>query len=348
MKLSVLSFNRNKLLNLNRPRALIITGLYIIFIMMKGKVCCLLIVLTVSYCTCAQTSEKGPYTVYVIGEGVYHIEDANSSRPAGLKTDRDGKIVDMNNSSDMYLVVGIKKALLIDLSNFIKWDNRAVESLRSIISERAGNKELYIAITHKHGDHTGMLPAFRDDPKVKFWIPEAEFKGMDMFPKERTTFFSENGSLDLGGGYLITTTEVPGHTGHGTLFFIKGKDLVFTGDALGSGNGVWLFNYDSFITYTKSIENLIRYIEDPANKINLEKLVIYGGHYWQRGKQEKLTAQYVYDMRTLIEEMKQGTAEASPMSSQMKYLDTNFKYGTATITWNKEDAGKYVKTFSIK
>jgi glyoxylase-like metal-dependent hydrolase (beta-lactamase superfamily II) len=315
---------------------------------MKKKLCSLLIILTVSYCIYAQTAEKGPYTVYVIGEGVYHIEDANSSRPAGFKTDQAGKIVEMNNSSDMYLVVGMKKALLIDLSNFVKWDNTAVESLRSVISERVGNKELNITITHKHGDHTGMLPAFKDDPKVKFWIPEAEFKGMDIFPKERTTFFNENGSLDLGGGYLITTTEVPGHTGHGTLFFLTSRDLVFTGDALGSGNGVWLFNYENFITYTKSIENLIRYLEDPANKINLEKLVIYGGHYWQRGKQEKLTARYVYDMRTLIEKLKLGTAEATPMASQMKYLDTNFKYGTATITWNKVDAEKFAKTFSIK
>lgn len=315
---------------------------------MKRKFGCFLFILNISYCSWAQTIEKGPYTVYVISEGVYHIEDANSSLPAGLKTDKDGKIAGINNSSDMYLVVGMKKALLIDLSNFIKWDNTAIESLRSIISERVGSKELYITITHNHGDHTGMLPAFKDDPKVKFWIPEGEFRGMDIFPKDRTTLFDENGSMDLEGGYLITTTVVPGHTGHGTIFILKGKDLVFTGDALGSGSGVWLFSYESFTTYTKSIENLIRYLEDPTNKINLEKLVIYGGHYWQRGKQEKLTARYVYDMRTLIEKMKMGTAEATPMSSQMKYLDTNFKYGTATITWNKEDAEKFARTYSIK
>jgi len=315
---------------------------------MERKVSCLLIFLTVSCCTWAQTVEKGPYTVYIVAEGVYRIEDANSSRPAGFKTDQDGKIMDMNNCSDMYLVAGAKKALLIDLSNFVKWDNTAVESLRSIISERIGNKEFYITITHKHGDHLGMLPAFKDDTKVKFWIPEAEFTGMDIFPKERTNFFPENGSLDLGGGYLITTIEMPGHTEHGTLFFLKGKDLVFTGDALGSGSGVWLFNYESFIAYTKSIENLISYLEDPANNINMEKLVLYGGHYWQRGSLEKLTARYVYDMKTLIEKMKQGTSEETPMSSQMKYLDTNFKYGTATITWNKKDAGKFASTFSDK
>ncbi len=315
---------------------------------MKRKVCFLLVLLSIGCYSWSQTIEKGPYTVYVIGEGVWHIEDANSSRPAGLKTDKDGKVLSMNNCSDMYLVTGTKKALLIDLSNFIKWDTTAVESLRSVVSEMIGNNELYITVTHKHGDHLGMLPAFKDDPKVKFWIPEAEFRGMDIFPEERTTFFPENASLDLGGGYLITTTEVPGHTDHGTLFFIKGRDLVFTGDALGSGSGVWIFNYDSFITYAGSIGKLIRYLEDPANLIDLEKLVLYGGHYWQRGTQEKLTARYVYDMKTLTEKIKQGTSEQIPVSNQFKYLDTNFKYGTATITWNKEDAAKYAGTFSRK
>ena len=308
----------------------------------------MLVLLSIGCYSWSQTIEKGPYTVYVIGEGVWHIEDANSSRPAGLKTDKDGKVLSMNNCSDMYLVTGTKKALLIDLSNFIKWDTTAVESLRSVVSEMIGNNELYITVTHKHGDHLGMLPAFKDDPKVKFWIPEAEFRGMDIFPEERTTFFPENASLDLGGGYLITTTEVPGHTDHGTLFFIKGRDLVFTGDALGSGSGVWIFNYDSFITYAGSIGKLIRYLEDPANLIDLEKLVLYGGHYWQRGTQEKLTARYVYDMKTLTEKIKQGTSEQIPVSNQFKYLDTNFKYGTATITWNKEDAAKYAGTFSRK
>ena len=313
---------------------------------MERKVCCLLILLTVSWPFRAQTVEKGPYTVYTIEEGVYRIEDANSGFPAGLKTDKDGKVMSMNNCSDMYLVTGQEKALLIDLSNFIKWDDTAIESLRSLISERIGNKELYITVTHKHGDHLGMLPAFRDDKKVKFWIPEAEFRGMDIFPKERTTFFPENASMDLGGGYLITTIEVPGHTEHGTLFFIKDRDMVFTGDALGSGSGVWLFNYESFITYTKSIDDLIRYIENSENHVNPEKLVLYGGHYWQRGSREKIGSEYIYDMKTLIEKIRKGTSEEIPVSNQFKYLDTNFRYGTATITWNKADAAKYAGTFS--
>ena len=60
-------------------------------------------------------------------------------------------------------------------------------------------------------------------------------------------------------------------------------------------------------------------------------------------------AQYIYDMQTLITEMGKGNAETEPMSSSfLKFLDTNFKYGTATITWNKEAAEKYLNTRRIR
>jgi hypothetical protein len=56
-------------------------------------------------------------------------KDANDKYPAGMIMDEEGKIVPMNNCSDMYQLVGKNKALLIDLSNDIKWDDTATESL---------------------------------------------------------------------------------------------------------------------------------------------------------------------------------------------------------------------------
>ena len=117
--------------------------------------------------TCAQVVESGPYTIYTISEGIYHIEDATADRPAGIKILPDGK-TSINNSSDMYLVTGKERALLIDLSNFLKYDSSAAEKLRSIVYERTKGRELFITITHNHGDHTGMLPAFREEERAKF------------------------------------------------------------------------------------------------------------------------------------------------------------------------------------
>ena len=164
-----------------------------------------------------------------------------------------------------------------------------------------------------------MLPAFANDSRADFWIPEAEFKGMDIFPKERTAYFAENASLDLGGGFTVYTMEVPGHTDHSTVFFLKDKNLVFTGDAIGSGSGVWLFNYESILKYRSGINNLIAYLEDPSNRLNLEKLEIHGGHSWQRGKMEKLTARYVYDMQILIEKIGLGIAETEKMQPPFSF-----------------------------
>ncbi len=290
------------------------------------------------------SEQKGPYTVTLLDDGVYNIKDGNDSNPCGIHMDENGQMAGMNNCSDMYLVLGRKQALLIDLSNSaqrITWDTTATKSLQAIVDERIGKRDLIITVTHRHGDHTGMLPAFKDDPEVSFWISKAEFSDMDLFPEERTTFFDENESLDLGGGTIINTVEVPGHTPHGTLFFLKDRNMVFSGDALGSGSGVWLFNTDAFTSYIKGIDHLISYIEDPANNIDPDKLVIHGGHSWQVGDLGKLTGQYIYDMRTLIEKIGESTTEAEPMTSQMQFLDTNFKYGTATITWNKEAAKQY-------
>jgi len=300
-----------------------------------------LIVLFMHLLALAQEIQKGPYTVFTIGEGIYHIENANDSNPAGVHLDENNQYTGMNNCSDMYLVVGAKTALLIDLSNKIEWDDSATESLRSIVYERAGDAKLYITVTHRHGDHLGMLPAFKDDKKVNFWVPKAEFEGMDIFPKERTAYFGENSSFDLGGGFVVNTMEVPGHTAHSTLFFLQDKNLVFSGDAIGSGSGVWLFNEESFYTYKEAVDNLVEYIENPENNIDIDKLQIYGGHYWQCKEIGELTSQYIYDMQVLIKKMGEGRAETEPNTAAFQFLDTNFKYRTATITWNKEAAEKY-------
>jgi len=291
----------------------------------------------------AQSTQKGPYTIYNISRNVYRIEDSNDGNPPGITMGDDGQVAHMNNCSDMYLIVGGEKGLLIDLSNKLEVDD-AISSLRSLVLERLERKNLIISVTHRHGDHLGMLPVFAEDPAVSFWIPGNEFKGTDLFPEERTGYFDENESLDLGGGMIVNTFEVPGHTAHSTIYFLKGKNIVFTGDAIGSGSGVWLFNEKSFYTYIDAIDDLITYIENTDNHVDKDNLRIYGGHYWQGKEVGDLSGQYIYDMRTLIDKMKAGKAGTEAMSAPMSFLDTNFMYGTATITWNKKAAKKLLNS----
>ncbi len=289
----------------------------------------------------SQSTQVGPYTVTKLEEGVFNIEDANDSNPAGLHRDENGEVMGMNNCSDMYLIVGTEKAMLIEVSNWISWDETAPQSLRSLVYDRIGSRPLYISCTHRHGDHLGMLPAFKEEDQAHFWMSASEFEALDVFPKAKSTFFAKNSSLDLGGGFIVDTYELPGHTPHSILFFLKGKNRVFTGDAMGSGSGVWLFNEESFYTYKQSISDLIKYVENASPSIDPEKFEVHGGHSWQVGSLEKLTIDYIYDMDQLMNKMKEGSAVVEDVSYQFPFLNANFKYGTATITWNKEAAEKY-------
>lgn len=302
--------------------------------MKKTATAFFLLLTSMAFC---QTREVGPYTVHPISPGVLRIEDANHMNPSGLHYNEAGEIAGYNNCSDMYLIVGGDQALLIDLSNYITWHDDAVASLQAIVQEEIGSRQLAIAITHGHGDHTGMLPAFNDDKSVEFWIQAKEFAGKDLFPSERITPIREKPSLDLGDGMVVDALELPGHTDHSTVYFLRGKNLLFSGDAIGSGGGVWIFSAKGFGQFRESVDRLIDYIHDPANDVDANELVIFGGHYWQKLEKEKLAMQYILDMRTLIGEIKAGRAKEESVSFG-PYLDTNFSYGEAIITWNKADS----------
>ena len=129
--------------------------------------------------------EIGPYTVSLVEKDVWHVEDCNSSNPPGESVLEDGT-VRHNVCSDMYIVRGRKKAILIDLSNNVKWADDADESLRRIFYDRAGKREKLIAITHNHYDHTGMYGAFKDEKGIRYLLPKEDFKRDTLFTHDTT------------------------------------------------------------------------------------------------------------------------------------------------------------------
>lgn len=133
---------------------------------------------------------SGPYTIARIGDDVYNIQDANAQNPPGVHKGENGEEEGMNNCSDMYLILGTEKALLIDLSNRIEWYEEPADWLRKIIYEKIGNRQLIITVTHNHGDHLGMLPAFVNDPKAEFWIPMKTFPRNKLFFRQKGPFIS--------------------------------------------------------------------------------------------------------------------------------------------------------------
>ena len=291
--------------------------------------------------------EVGPYTVSVIGKNVYHIQDNNSENPAGETFDADGKLTHFNNCSDIYLIVGGQEALLIDLSNPVNWADNAAESLRSLVAERVKGKPLTITFTHNHGDHTGMLPAFVEDPAVRFALPETDFRRLaERFPEGQIRFIGEGEVFDLGG-VQVEAIAVPGHTAGSLVFLLKDQNLLFTGDAIGSGHGVWIFNADGFNNYVSAVPHLLEALEERGVGDGLK---VYGGHYWQKDwlklpKGRELGMEYIRDMKALLDEMESGSAATEPSNLGRPNLDTYFRHGEAIVTWSAEQAEKYINQY---
>ena len=296
----------------------------------------------------AKEVEIGPYTVSVIEKNVYHIQDYNTSNPAGEAFDAEGNKTHFNNCSDMYLIVGKNEALLIDLSNNIRWADNAVESLRQLVAERTEGKPLTITFTHNHGDHIGMMPAYVNDKDVKFALPETDFRRMiNRFPQEQSYFINEGHVFDLGG-FEVETIAVPGHTDGSVVFYLYENHLLFSGDAIGSGHGVWIFNTQAYTKYNEAVPHLISWLENPRNGANTDKMRIYGGHYWQRDwlpelGDNEMGMQYIRDMQQLLDNINNGTASTEPSGLDRPDLDTYFRYGSAIVVWNAEQAKAFAE-----
>ena len=298
---------------------------------------------------CSQQSpivEVGPYTVSTIDPNVYHIQDFNSAYPGGEQFDEQGNLTHFNNCSDIYLIVGKEKALLIDLSNKITWADSAEVALRKIVEDRIEGKPLTITFTHNHGDHTGMLPAFMN-ADVHFALPQKDFVELKShFPEDKYSLYDAGERFELGGA-TVEAIVVPGHTAGSMVFYLHGRDLLFTGDAIGSGHGVWIFNETCFENYLSAVPHLIGWLKQPEHQVNLDKLRIYGGHYWQRDwltelGDKELGMNYLYDMQQLLNEMEEGTAQTTPSGLSHPVLDTYFRNNSAILVWNAEQAKNYI------
>ncbi len=302
----------------------------------------ILAVLASMFCACRQEEGTVPYTVTKIDDNAYRIEDSNASNPAGEFFDDSGNKTHFNNCSDMYLVLGDGKALLIDLSNKIQWADNADAALRKLVYDLTGDRQLTVTFTHNHGDHTGMLDAFIDEPGVFFALPRTDFEQLvSRFPDGRSYLYDEEHEFDLGGGTIVESIPVPGHTKGSVVFFLSGKDILFSGDAIGSGHGVWIFDKPGFENYIQGINNLNAYIDNSG--IDKSKLRIYGGHFWQKDWFPELVdgtlgIKYINDMTVLVSQICSGEAYREPSGLDNPVLDTYFRNGSAIVVWNSQMA----------
>jgi glyoxylase-like metal-dependent hydrolase (beta-lactamase superfamily II) len=229
----------------------------------------------------------GSYKIIKIGEGVYQINDRDSHQS-------NGKIGALG--VDMYLICGEKKALMIDLGNdYIDGyagDNllprkNAAEELRAIVYGLAGKRPLEITVTHMHTDHDGMTGAFMNR-NVTFWVSDGEDvtglqKQHNIDPSIYSPFTCGKKSFDLGGGRVVGTFLVKGHTNGGTVYILKKEVIFFTGDAFGNGEGLGISTGEKAKSLAEDSQKLLDYISANFSPYERYALRVYTGHSWENG-----------------------------------------------------------------
>ena len=209
-------------------------------------------------------------------------------------------ITDAKNSN-MYLVVGEEKALLVDTG-------RGAGDLKSVV-ESITSLPIVVVNTHAHGDHclgnfqfgkAYLNPADTDlwdetmsrDNLIKQanWCREttpelAECIFTDYADYQETEILPvvEGDVFDLGGRKL-EVIETPGHTKGCICLLDREHKLLFAGD--NNCTHIWLFVHQSYPveTYVKSLKNLMTYSDDfdtmlvghgePLDKTYLDEVLV--------------------------------------------------------------------------
>jgi len=225
----------------------------------------------------------GSYYIYKIGEDIYKIND-----PGDPEAILGGLI-----GTDIYLICGESKALMIDLGNnyidgyekdLIKPRGNAKEEFLDVVNKLIGKRSLEIAVSHMHPDHSGMTKAFLDTG-VSLWIGEGEdmerlktMHGID--PSIFKIFKQGEKTFDLGGGRIFQTFLLRGHSNGGTVFLLKPDMMLFTGDAISPGprRKRELRSAEAFNNFTIDINNLVNYLKDNLVPYDRYSLQVYTGH----------------------------------------------------------------------
>ena len=227
----------------------------------------------------------GVYAIRKIGDGIYRLDNAPVHPPIGTP----GAL-----GVDFYLICGKTKALMIDSGNNYMDGNNQVpkrtngaEELRAIVAGLAGKVPLEMAVTHMHGDHNGMTGAFINRG-VTFWAGEGEnadtlkTEGGSGTPLYQVFKHGEK-SFDLGGGRLVETFLIRGHTNGGTVYIMRKERMLFTGDCFGNGEGLGMGRPDGLKNYAADTQRLVDFILANFAPYERYALQLYSGHAWENG-----------------------------------------------------------------
>jgi len=187
-------------------------------------------------------------------------------------------------------------------------------------------KPLYVVITHAHGDHDGNIGYFKE-----IYLHPADTVLMDKTYKGKIHFVKDGDVFDLGGK-KIEVSHTPAHTPGSIVLLDRQAGICYSGDAFGSGQ-VWLQlrPYSPMKTYIESCKKMEKLMDEGITKV-------YCGHYPYVKK--AYNKQYITEMRTLAEELVNGTAPKATPHPQKVSIGSDHPMmvtlGEATIVFDPE------------
>lgn len=196
------------------------------------------------------------YRVTRIAEGTYHVLDSGDS--------------------SWYIVEGEDKVAVIDTG--IVAGNKIMPVIRELTDKPAA-----LIITHAHIDHLHHMDEFdevymcHDEFKMGEEILQSHFAGKDLDLSK--TINIDDDSVVTIGGLEFEICKVPGHTPGSVVVLDKKNNFLYTGDAIGSGYGVWM-QVPGGVPLAQYYQSLVHMVEWLVARGG--RMKFFGGHNYQQ------------------------------------------------------------------
>lgn len=223
--------------------------------------------------------------------------------------------IDDSNDNSLYLIEGATKAILIDTG-------MALRPLAPVL-KACTSKPIELVLTHAHIDHMD-----HEDEFDRVYLHEADMTAWNWPLKQAMAFSAkamfhipvkrhqvkrfhplrDGDLLDLGN-HQLSIISAPGHTPGSILILDHQHQMIFTGDAFGSGGGAWMWLPASLgiRAYQAALEEVLRKLTP------YQSYTYYGGHRRQgkpfASQGHLLNLTLVEDMHRLCQAILSGTVE---------------------------------------
>lgn len=249
-------------------------------------------------------------------------------------TDRIFYIIDYLEQS-FYVLVGENTTAVID-TGMVEG-----EKILPLVKRLADNDNpIILLLTHSHYDHAYHMDEFE---KVYLCRDELSIcKGFYSNNKDnfqRTIHMGTGTTFDLGGETL-EIFQVAGHTPGSTVVYARNADLLFTGDAIGSGYGPSMFTKglsESLTNYCKNLLDLQKWLVERGGRMKF-----WGGHQLQQFQSKHVPVYnpvnmgYLGDLIDLVDMVAKGeiVGQESDFPHVLCYEPMKYAfYGRAELTY---------------